>query len=612
MLINKHQLPGMKHFLILIFCFSSYLSYAQDVPALKWWNPAQHEFHVIEGQAWPEDVGSPYDRLPPKADGKVSDAVWGLSSQAAGLMIRFRSNASEISIRYGVRSRDGSAPINYGMDHMPATGVSGVDLYAIDSDGKEIWCSGKRTFSDTIVYRYADLIPNDTYHDQGREYRLYLPLYNQVNWMEIGVEDVSYFQPLPVRKEKRIVIYGTSIAQGACASRPGMAWTAILGRALDRPLVNLGFSGSGTLEEAMIDLIAEVEAKIYVLDCLPNLVPSTWERLGIKDEQALKDRILTAVRMLKTKRPDIPVLLVDHAGYSEAMINEIRKEAYSSVNEIQQEAFYQLKKEGVDGLYYLTKEEIGLSYDATVDGTHPTDLGMIQYANSYEKKLRSILNEPTGQASTTQPVTQYREPGNYDWEERHREILEMNATDPPKAIFLANSIVHFWGGLPRAKLVREEESWEELFTPAGVRNYAYGWDRIENVLWRVYHGELSGFEAERVMLMIGINNLHLNTDAEIMEGLELLVKAIKARQQDAEITLAGLLPRREQEKRIANLNVQIARLAGDLSVNYADWGDVFLQSDHKINEALFSDGLHPNAEGYRKLRSVIQPYLTGE
>ncbi len=87
----------------------------------------------------------------------------------------------------------------------------------------------------------------------------------------------------------------------------------------------------------------------------------------------------------------------------------------------------------------------------------------------------------------------------------------MNETDPPRTVLLANSIIHFWGGLPRTSVAREEESWQEFLTPMGIRNYAYGWDRIENVLWRVHHGELDGFEAERVMVMIGTNNLHLNT-----------------------------------------------------------------------------------------------------
>lgn len=596
----------MKNLLLLIFCFQLTSAFAQNGSTIKWWNPAQYELHVIEGQAWPDEVQSFYDRLPSRAEGNVAKDVWGLSSQSAGLIIRFRSNAEEIKVRYGTiwNSKIYGPQKNYGMDHMPATGVSGVDLYAIDSDGREFWCTARRNFSDTITYRYPGLNPNDAYHEQGREYRLYLPLYNQVAWLEIGVDERDYFEPLPTRNEKPIVVYGTSIAQGACASRPGMAWTAILGRKMDRPLINLGFSGSGRLESPVIDLIAEIDAKIYILDCLPNLTPDT----GIEDEE-LKRRVVESVHQLKSKRPNIPILLVDHAGFTEEFISDSRKEAYSKANQLQQEAFYHLKKEGINKLYYLTKEDISLQPDDMVDGTHPTDLGMMHYAENYEKILRSILKEHNGKVSTTQPVTQYREPNNYDWEERHRDILKLNAADPPKIVFLANSIIHFWGGIPRTKLVREEDSWKTLLTPMGVRNYAYGWDRIENVLWRVHHGELDGFEAEKVMVMIGTNNLHLNTDEEIIEGLQVLIEAIQARQPKAEIVLMGLLPRREQELRVATLNVEISRLAGDAHVEYTDLGSIFLNEDQKIRESLFSDGLHPNANGYVKLKEALRPLL---
>ncbi|GLR19790.1 SGNH/GDSL hydrolase family protein [Portibacter lacus] len=569
----------------ILFLALAYLGNAQ------WYDPSEY----LEGQAWPDETKSTYDRLPARAEGSVAGDVWGNSLRSAGLMVRFRSNAKNIVIRYGVSDK------NFGMNHMPATGKSGVDLYAIDSDGKELWCAGRRSFSDTIVYRFNHLNPNDRYHKKGREYRLYLPLYNHVEWMEIGVDDGDYFEFVSPRPEKPIVVYGTSIAQGACALRPGMAWTAIVGRAMDRPLINLGFSGSGRLEQPVLDLIAEIDAKVYVLDCLPNLSLTAWEKYKIKSDQDLIDRVLNAVRFLKSKHPETPVLLVEHAGYTEAGVSEKREKDYAVVNDLQEEAFRQLKEEGVQGLFYLTKEDIGLSVDAMVDGVHPTDLGMMQYAVAYEKKLRSILAEPTGFFSTTLPITQYREPGNYDWEKRHLEILALNKSNPPKQVIIANSIVHYWGGKPAANMARDSESWDKIFTPAGLRNMAYGWDRIENVLWRVYHGELDGFEAKRVLVMIGTNNIHLNSDEEIIAGLDLLVEAIKNRQPKAEIVLMGLLPRRDYVERIQALNLEIARLSEKHRIKYDYLGNVFVDDDGNLKEELFSDGLHPNLEGYQKM-----------
>lgn len=589
----------MKKLLILCFLLQlSFLHSQQD--SIQWWNPVENEFHVIEGQAWPSEVLAPYDRLPAKAEKTVREAVWNLSRHASGLKIRFRSNSEEIVVRYKVNLRKA-------MDHMPATGVSGIDLYAKDSDGGMLWCNGRREFSDTIAYRFGGLRANDRYHELGREYRLNLPLYNSIEWLEVGVPKGDYFEPLPLRQEKPIVVYGTSIAHGACASRPGMAWTNILSRKMDRPLINLAFSGNGRLEKELIDLLVEIDAKVYVLDCLPNL----WRKEKYDDAE-LEKRILNSVRQLRKKRPDTPILLTEHAGYTDGFINPERMSYYTRVNKIQKSTFEKLQNEGLSGLHYLTYDEIGLQLDDMVDGTHPNDLGMMHYAESYEKKLRSVLNEPIGVASTTLPITQLREPNNYDWEKRHYEILKMNKAKPPKKVILANSIVHFWGGLPRTKMVREEASWQDFFTPLGMRNQAYGWDRIENVLWRVYHGELDGFDAEQVLVMISTNNLHLNTDEEIIDGLHLLMKAIQLRQPKAELVLMGILPRRDYEQRVENLNVEIANLATDLKIEYGDIGAIFLKSQQKIDESLFSDGLHPNEAGYLKMREALLPFLKGE
>lgn len=589
----------MKKLLILCFLLQlSFLHSQQD--SIRWWNPVENEFPVIEGQAWPDDVLAPYDRLPAKAEKTVREAVWNLSRHSSGLKIRFRSNSEEIVVRYKVNLRKA-------MDHMPATGVSGVDLYAKDSDGGMLWCNGRREFSDTITYRFGGLRPNDKYHELGREYRLNLPLYNSIEWLEIGVAKDSYFEPLSVRKEKPIVVYGTSIAHGACASRPGMSWTNILSRKMDRQLVNLAFSGNGRLEKELIDLLVEVEAKIYILDCLPNL----WRKEQYDDAE-LEKRILNSVRQLRKVRPETPILLTEHAGYTDGFINPERMKSYTRVNEIQKATFEKLQNEGISGLHYLTYDEIGLQLDDMVDGTHPNDLGMMHYAESYETKLREVLGEPVGEASTTVPITQSREPNNYDWEKRHNEILELNKAEPPKKVILANSIVHFWGGLPRTNQVREEVSWEKYFTPMGMRNQAYGWDRIENVLWRVYHGELDGFDAEQVMVMIGTNNLHLNTDEEIIDGLHLLIKAIQLRQSKAELVLMGILPRRDNEERVKNLNKHVEGLASELNINYGNIGDIFLKDDNKIEESLFSDGLHPNKKGYLKMRKALLPLLLAE
>jgi len=578
-----------------LFCISL-LSFSQEGSLISWWNPAQNEFDAIDGQGWADGLESPYDRFPAKAKNTVREAVWNLSKHSAGLKIRFRSNASEIKVRYGVKG-------NMAMPHMPATAVSGVDLYAKDSDGKWIWCRGRYSFGDTITYNFNEITPNDNYHKLGREYHLYLPLYNSVEWMEIGLEKAVLFEPIPVRKEKPVIVYGTSIAQGGCASRPGMAWTAILERNMDHPMINLAFSGNGRLESEAIDLLNEIDPKIYIIDCLPNM--SLGSRFTAEE---IHKRIIESVKKIRGNSP-VPVLLVEHAGYANSSSDHELRERTSKLNKIQQKAFAQLKAEGITNIYYLSQKELGLGIESFVDGVHPTDLGMHQYALAYEKKLRAIFNEPVEDFSTTQPVTQSREHGNYNWEKRHNQLLQLNKENPPKICFFGNSITHFWGGNPKGPKSNGKDSWSKYLEDLGVRNFGYGWDRIENVLWRIYHSELDGFNADQIIMMLGTNNLHLNTDEEIIAGLELVIKAIKNRQPHARILLLGIYPRREKEERVADINIKIARLAGNQNLDFADIGGVLLKDDGKIDESFFLDGLHPNEKGYSRLAPEIRTQL---
>ncbi len=577
----------MKHIsfvsLVLLFFFLSSISGQEK---FVWWNPAGSKVNVIDGQGWPGQTENLYDRLPGYAKDKVRDQVWGLSRQSAGLVIRFITNSPEVVVRYKVGG-------NLQMPHMPATGVSGVDLYYKTTVGEWQWCKGGRLFSDTVKYTFRNLITKDAYHDKGIVYRLYLPLYNSVEWLEIGSLEGTVFKPLEIRKEKPIVVYGTSIAQGGCASRPGMAWTALLERKMDRPLINLGFSGNGRLEPEMIDLISEIDAKVYVLDCLPNLV------LGKRySAEEVYNRIIRSVKQLKEKRPDVPVLLVDHAS------------VHPDLNEVSHRAFADLKALGTKGLFLLTHDDIGLYYDSFVDGTHPSDYGMVHYANAYEKKLREILNEPVGNISTEIPVTQNRDANTYNWNDRHQELLKMNREDPPDVCFFGNSITHFWGGEPVAKKRNGEESWEKYFGNMKIRNFGFGWDRVENVLWRVYHDELDGYKAKQIILMIGTNNISIHdSDQKIADGIRFLIDAMKTRQPDARILLLAIYPGKDREKRVAELNLRLAQVAELEQVDHADIGNVLLDDDGKINESLFVDGLHPNEKGYDLLGSEIKELL---
>lgn len=552
----------------------------------KWYNPLDETDFVIQNQGWKEEIGKRYQRLPDRAEGNVRKSVWGLSNNAAGLAIHFYTNAEQITIRYGVTG-------SVAMHHMPATGKSGVDLYAIDSDGKWRVASGKYHFGDTITYTF-DHLSQSEYHKHGFEYRLYLPLYNTIKWLEIGISDSGELTFIPQSLEKPIVVYGTSIAQGGCASRPGMGWTNILSRKLDLPVINLAFSGNGPLEKEMVDLIRELDAAMVIFDCLPNM--------GNLSSDEVKKRTAYGVSTLREKS-DIPILLVDHIGYRNDQTNRTTKEPADRLNVASQEAYDSLKQAGVKNLYYLSKEEIGFPEDGCVDNIHPNDLGMQAYANAYEGALRRILHMPEGNMKVTRATSQRREPAIYEWKERHRNKLKEIQTRLPKKVIIGNSITHYWND----EKGRENgpESWQKYMAPEGFLNLGCGWDRIENVLWRVYHGELDGFEAEEVIVMIGTNNLDSDSPTEITEGLEFLLKQIEHRQPKAAIKVVGLLPRRDREDRVTAVNKLIERMVKQSGYIYIEAGKDLLKKNGKINEYFFTDGLHPNEKGY----SLIAPLL---
>ncbi|MDL2222006.1 SGNH/GDSL hydrolase family protein [Parabacteroides sp. OttesenSCG-928-N08] len=553
-----------------------------------WYNPIEAGFPTIQNQGWTEEIGNPFARLPERAQQQVRPPLWELSRNSAGLSLSFYSNAPTITVRYGVTG-------GFNMPHMPTLGVSGIDLYARNSDGAWSYCAPHYAFGDTIRYTFT-ITERDRYHQRGFEYRLFLPLYNSVEWMEIGVPESAELSFIPLSLEKPILLYGTSVTQGGCASRPAMAWGNILQRAIDLPVINLGFSGNGRLEPELLDLITEIDARLYLLDCLANL--------GGRNEEELVELIRHAVHRIRAKRT-APILLMEHAGLSDVATHRHHKEELERVNRANKTAYNLLIEEGIDQLYYLTHEEIALPEEGCVDGVHPTDLGMQAIADAVENRLRETLKMPAGELPTTRAVTQRREPDNYEWLHRHRYLLQANRENPPRAVIFGNSITHFWGDETNGPVKRGADSWDDKMRPAGFRNMGYGWDRIENLFWRIYHDELEGYEAEQVVVMIGTNNIEHHTKEEILQGLRQLYALIRDRQPHAAINVVGILPRRGAEEYVNELNRGIREITIADGYQFVNPGRALLTAEGTIDESLFSDGLHPNEKGYRLIVGEI-------
>lgn len=556
-----------------------------------WYNPLEEASLPLHGRGWNAEIGKAYARLPLRAKETVPLSVWNISRQSAGLYVRFHTNAADIRVKYKVSG-------GLAMAHMPATGVSGVDLYTTDADGNQYWCAGRYHFSDTISYHYEHLTYRNSHH-RGNEYCLYLPLYNKVEYLEIGVPAGCRFDFVPTSLEKPVVVYGTSIVQGACASRPGMAWTNIVQRKLDTPVVNLGFSGSGQLEEEMIALIAELDASLFVIDCMPNM---TDERTSL-----IKERTEKAVRLIRSKS-QAPILLVEHDGYMGYKSSAKKAEVFMAANK-ELQAAYQALKDEVKGLHYMTFEEQGLSMDSQVDGVHATDLGMQQYADAYTRKIKGILY-PEIDSLLFKPCRQYRDANIYQWDTRHEEVLKYNAEHLPEVVMIGNSITHYWGGLPLEKIRRADDVWQKLFKGRKAVNMGFGWDKLENITWRIVHGELDGFSAKKIFMMLGTNNLLQNSNQEIVTGITQIVKLVKSKQPDAQLYVVKILPRRGFENRLAELNHLLStRLSGEESIEILDFSSLLQSGDGKLKEELFSDGLHPNRKGYEVIAKKLSRYL---
>ena len=313
---------------------------------------------TIEGKGW-EDTQRFYERLPARAENMVPEAVWNLSKHTAGICVRFMTDSKSVGAIW-----DGGGA----MYHMASTANSGLDLYE-QKQGKWKFVGvsrPKETRSLSVMRKNG---PGEMTH-----YLLYLPLYNDVTELMIGVDPNASLLPAPERNRGDnlpIVFYGTSITQGGCAARCGMCHAALLGRWLDREVINLGFSGAGKMEPELAELVSELDACVYVFECLPNMTT-----------EMVKERVEPFIKFVRGEHPATPILLVENP------INAATNPGNAELRKI----YAKLLSEGVAELYYLKGEpQWAAPENETVDGSHPTDLGFYRMASVYLPVMQDIL-----------------------------------------------------------------------------------------------------------------------------------------------------------------------------------------------------------------------------
>ena len=199
----------------------------------------------------------PFQRLPDKYKKNVRKEVWSLSQNSAGLSIRFKTNSKKVIFKWSVKN-------DFKMNHMTAVGIKGLDIYENLDNKWNYFSSGLPKTPDnkhSLHFKNKNI---------DRKFCLYLPLYDTITKLCIGINSDSHLKYFTNDKQP-IVFYGTSITQGGCASRPGLAHTNIISRNSGYPCINLGFSGNGHLETNIGKILSTIHAKCYIIDCLPNV-----------------------------------------------------------------------------------------------------------------------------------------------------------------------------------------------------------------------------------------------------------------------------------------------------------------------------------------------------
>lgn len=335
---------------------------------------------LIGGKATQETL-TPYDRLPASYEKTTRPDLWHHGLHSAGIYVRFRTDSPIIKARW-------TSLFEMEMNHMAPSGIRGLDLYVLD-EGKWYFTGvgrptkGQKTTESVLV---QDMDRKE------REYMLYLSLYDGVTSLEIGVDKNSIIDKPQVDSPRRgcpIVMYGTSILQGGCVSRPGMVNTSLIERALDIEVINLGFSGNALLDLDIAQLMASVETPaLYVLDNAPNCKADRIEAHSVE-----------FFRIIRDAHPDVPVIIVEHPLCPTMRLNHAEREDIIARNNAQKAFYETLRRAGEKRVYYVSGDKLlDEMKEGTVDGVHFTDLGVTYYAKALlptiKKALKASPNKP--------------------------------------------------------------------------------------------------------------------------------------------------------------------------------------------------------------------------
>ena len=311
-----------------------------------------------------DDTFEPFSRLPLSMKDSVRDAVWRLGRSSAGLFVRFTSDAGKFDFRW-------ESVFRTNLTNMAPVGVRGLALYVLDN-GRWMFVASQRPDADKS--ESSSKVTASRLAGTQREYMLYLSLYDGVRNLRIGVPPGCRVKPSAMdspRSANPIVIYGTSILQGASASHPGMCGTAQLSRRTDRVVINLGFSGNCRLEEPIARYMASYpDPGMYIID--------NWNGPASVAEKGLEK----CLRILRAAHPAVPVLVVDRPLKPIALFDDESASLLEARSGVAASVVAKMQKEGDGNIFHLSPSVLGEGNSGTIDGTHFTDEAFTRWVDA--------------------------------------------------------------------------------------------------------------------------------------------------------------------------------------------------------------------------------------
>ncbi len=314
---------------------------------------------------------SPYYRFDHTPYEGLSKAVIGHSKRPAGLYVVFKTNSSRIAASWE------NLPRRMG-DNMSGIAQHGLDLY-IKKDGKWRFAAvGRVSTLPEKNKRTKTLIKNLA--EGEKECMIYLPGWCEITRLEIGVDKDAYIEGLPTPFKHKVVVHGSSITHGASASRPGLAYPAIMSRNLGIDFINFGFSGECKMQPQFLEFLKTCEAEAFVFDAFSN--PS---------EKLIKERLVGFVEGLVEAHPGKPLIFIQSPIDQDSRFDTKKYGRRMSLTSTAAQMMKELTKQYKD-VYFLAVPDV-LGTDATIDNSHPTDLGFDRFLKAYQPKIAKILKK---------------------------------------------------------------------------------------------------------------------------------------------------------------------------------------------------------------------------